>query len=339
MRETILNFPKQFKEGIERAKDIRVEGRFENIIICGMGGSALPADLLVIFFNDLRLPLYIHRSYNLPPQATKESLIVCISFSGNTKEPISALKEAQERKLKVIAITTGGELAKLAQKYNTPLVSLPPVKIQPRWAIGYLFGALVKVLSNSGIIEDSSGEIFKIAENLRPLELEDRGKILAKKLAGKIPIIYASNKFKSLARIWKIKLNENSKTMAFWNYFPELIHNEIVGYNLIAERLPTVHTQQGAKRPVCCLKNFQVIMLRDSDDHPKVLKAMDLTDVLLRKKGAGVDFVEIKGKSILEKVFNNLILADWVSYYLAEEYKIDPAPVEIVEEFKKKLKE
>ncbi|MCJ7829697.1 SIS domain-containing protein, partial [Patescibacteria group bacterium] len=140
MRETILNFPKQFKEGIERAKDIRTKGRFENIIICGMGGSALPANLLVTCLNNLKLPFYIHRNYNLPPQATKESLIMCISFSGNTKEPISAFKEAQERKFKIAVITTGGELAKLAQKYNTPLVSLPSVKVQPQWAIGYLFG-------------------------------------------------------------------------------------------------------------------------------------------------------------------------------------------------------
>ena len=327
MRETILNFPKQFKEGIEKAKEIGVEGRFENIIICGMGGSALPADLLVTYLNDLKLPFYIHRSYNLPPQATKESLIICISFSGNTKETISAFKEAQERKLKVTAITTGGELAQLAKKYNTPLVSLPPVKVQPQWAIGYFFGALAKVLSNSGgVIKDNSEEILKMAENLKPLGLETQGKSLAKKLVGKIPLIYASNKFKSLARIWKIKLNENSKIMAFWNYFPELNHNEIVGYsNLNSQRVN--------------LKNFYVIILRDSGDHPKILKAMELTAVLLKKNGVEVDFVELEEKNILEKVFNNLILSDWVSYYLAKEYKIDPAPVEIVEEFKKKLKE
>lgn len=320
MRETILDFPKQFKQSIEKAKDIRIEGRLENIIICGMGGSALPADLfLLIYLNDLKLPFYIHRSYNLPPQATKESLIICISFSGNTEETISAFKEAQERKLKVAAITTGGELGQLARKYNAPLVSLPSVKIQPRWATGYLFGSLTKVLSNSGVIKDNSEEILKIAENLKPLGLEVQGKSLAKKLVGKIPLIYASNKFKSLARIWKIKFNENSKIMAFWNYFPELNHNEIVGYSN--------------------LENFYMIVLRDSDGHPKILKAMELTVSLLKKKGIEVDFVEVEGKSILEKVFNNLILSDWVSYYLAKEYKIDPAPVEIVEEFKKKLKE
>jgi len=319
MRETILNFPEQFKEGIEKAKDIKVEGKFENIIICGMGGSALPADLLFSYLNDLKLPFYIHRSYKLPPQADKESLIICISFSGNTQETISAFKEAQEKKIKIAVIAAGGELAELAQEYNRPLVLLPSLRIQPRWAIGYLFGALAKTLSNSGLIKDRSDEILKTAENLKPLDLENKGKILAEKLIGKIPLIYASDKFKALARIWKIKLNENSKTMAFWNYFPELNHNEMVGYG-----------DNG---------NFHVILLRSSDDHPKILKAMDLIIVLLKKKGIGVDLVEIEGKSILEKLFNNLILSDWVSYYLAKEYKIDPAPVEIVEEFKKKLKE
>jgi len=327
MRETILNFPEQFKEGIEKAKDIKVEGKFENIIICGMGGSALPADLfLLIFVNDLKLPLYIHRSYNLPPQASKESLIICISFSGNTQETISALKEAQERKLKVAAITAGGELAKLAQKYNTPFVLLPSVKIQPRWAVGYLFGTLAKILSNSGVIEDSSEEILKAAENLKPLELETQGESLAKKLVGKIPLIYASDKFKALARIWKINFNENSKIMAFWNYFPELIHNEIVGYSNL-------------KPQSVNLKNFHLIILRDSNDHPKILRAMELTADLLKEKGIEVDFVELEKKNILEKVFQNLILSDWVSYYLAKEYKIDPAPVRIVEEFKRKLEE
>jgi len=325
MRETILNFPKQFKEGIERAKDVKVKGKFENIVVCGMGGSALPAELLLAYLSDLKLPLYIHRSYNLPPQAGERSLIICISFSGNTKETISAFKEAQERKLKVAAITTGGELAKSARKYNTPLVSLPSVKIQPRWAIGYLFGALVKVLSNSGVIKDSSGEILEMAEKLRPLELEAQGKSLAKKLVGKIPLIYARNKFKSLAHIWKINFNENSKIMAFWNYFPELNHNEMVGYSNL-------------KNQKSNLKNFHVIMLRDSGYHPGILKRMKLTANLLKEKGIRVDFVEIMGKSISEKLFNNLILSDWVSYYLAKEYKIDPAPVEIVEEFKRKLK-
>jgi len=319
MRKVILEFPNQFKEGIERAREIKIEGEFSNIIVCGMGGSALPANLLVTYLADLKFPLYIHRSYNLPLQANKKSLIICISYSGNTEETISAFEETRKRNLKTIVITTGGKLKELAETYNTPSVLLPG-GIQPRSAIGYLFSALAKVLSNSGVIKETSREILEAAENLNSAELEDKGKNLAKKLVGKIPLIYASNPFKALARIWKIKFNENSKIMAFWNYFPELNHNELVG----------ITNLQG---------KFHTLILRDKEDHPRILKRMTLTANLMREKEIEVDFVEIEGRTILEKIFNNLILSDWTSYYLAKEYKVDPEKVKLIEEFKRKMKE
>lgn len=319
MREVILNFPKQFKEGLKRAAEIKVEGEFEKIVISGMGGSALPANLLITYLADFKLPIFIHRSYGLPALANQKSLAIFISFSGNTEETISAFKEGRKRKLKRVIITSGGKLAKLAEAENIPLALLPQVKIQPRLAIGYLFSALLKVLANSKIIDDKSEEILAMAENLKPEILEKPGQNLAKKLINKIPLIYCSNRLKILARIWKIKFNENSKIMAFWNYFPELNHNEIEGFS--------------------AFKNFSVIILRDKADHPKILKRMELTADLFKEKGVEVDFLEIEGKNILEKIFNNLILSDWTSYYLAKEYQVDPEKVELIEELKRKLKE
>ena len=319
MRKVILEFPKQLKEGTERAKNIKIEGEFSNIIICGMGGSALPANLLITYLPDLKLPLYIHRSYNLPPQSQEKSLIICISYSGNTEETISAFEEARKRNLKTIVITTGGKLKELAKTYNIPMILLPS-GIQPRSATGYLFSASVKVLSNCGLVKEKEREILETAENLNSAELGDKGKNLAKKLVGKIPLIYTSNSFKALARIWKIKFNENSKIMAFWNYFPELNHNELVG----------ITNLQG---------KFHTLILRDKEDHPKILKRMTLTANFMQEKGIEVDFIEIEGKTILEKIFNNLILSDWTSYYLAKEYKVDPEKVKLIEEFKKRMKE
>ncbi len=138
-------------------------------------------------------------------------------------------------------------------------------------------------------------------------------------LLGKIPIIYSSQKYKTLAYIWKIKFNENSKIPAFWNYFPELNHNEMVGYT----------------NPN---KILHILILKDRDDHPKIIKRMGLTAELLKKKSVKVEFIEIAGKNIWEKILNNLILADWTSYYLAILKSADPTPVLMVEEFKKKLK-
>ncbi len=320
MRDIILDFPKQFKEGLDKAKDVTIEGEFGNIIICGMGGSALPANLLITYLPRLNLPIWIHRSYGLPPQANQKSLIICISFSGNTEETISAFKEAQKRNLKTAAITTGGKLGQLAQEGNLPLVSLPSVRIQPRWGSGYMFSSLVKILSNSGVVDDKSQEILEMAKNLKPANFESSGQNLAKKLVDKIPLIYSSSRLKALARIWKIKFNENSKIMAFWNYFPEFNHNELVG----------ITNLQG---------KFHTLILRDKEDHPKILKRMTLTANLMREKEIEVDFVEIEGRTILEKIFNNLILSDWTSYYLAKEYKVDPEKVELIEKLKREMKE
>jgi glucose/mannose-6-phosphate isomerase len=157
-----------------------------------------------------------------------------------------------------------------------------------------------------------------MAENLKRLNLENQGKNLAQKLTNKIPIIYASDKFKDIAKIWKIKFNENSKTQAFWNYFPELNHNEMVGFTNL----------QG---------NFHIIILKDKEDHPRIQKRMAIITDLLKKKGIEVATIDVLGEDLLTKIFSTLMLGDWASYYLALEYGIDPTPVEIVEDFKKKM--
>ena len=317
MRGVILNSPNQFEEALESARDIKVEGKFENIVICGLGGSALPANILACWLNGA-LPIYIHRDYNLPPQAGKKSLVICISYSGNTEETVSALNLAVKKRLKIAAITTNGKIEKICKKYKIPLAKIPS-GIQPRSATGYLFSSLAKILMNSGIVKETK-EISETAQKLRSLDCEKEGKDLARKLSGKIPIIYASNKMKCLARIWKIKFNENSKNPAFYNYFPELNHNEMVGFSR-----PEKNSE------------FHIIILRDKEDHPRNLKRMKLFSNLMKEKGIGAEFIDIKKGTCLFKIFSSLLLGDWVTYYLALENKVDPTPVKIVEKFKKKL--
>ena len=148
---------------------------------------------------------------------------------------------------------------------------------------------------------------------------------MARKLKNRIPIIYASYQNRELARIWKIKFNENSKVPAFANYFPELNHNEMVGFERISSFQPPIF------RPY-------VLILRDLADHPRIQKRMKLTADILRKKKVAVDFIEINGKDNLSKVFSTLLLSDWASYYLALNYKVDPSPVKTVEDFKQRMK-
>lgn len=328
MRQVILDFPKQFKVGVEAAKNIKTSANrslFSNIIICGMGGSALPGDVFVMINNHLlltKLPVFIHQNYGLHPMTNKNSFVVCISYSGNTEETISAFKEARKKKLSIAAIASGGKLIELAKKNNVPFAQIAAGN-QPRCALGYQFSALIKILSNFKLIKNLDKELFALEKNLAPHKLEKTGLSLAKKLKGKIPLVYSSEDNKCLARIWKIKFNENSKIPSFYNSLPELNHNEMTGMG------------------DCEIKEwrelFQVIFLSDKTDHPRIIKRMNILSEIFQKRNIKTNFVQIEGKNILDKIFNNNLIADWTSYYLAVSRNIDPTPVKLVEEFKKKM--
>lgn len=323
MREIILRFPKQFRVGFEVAKDIKIKKVFDGLIICGVGGSALPGAILKILAKDLKInfPFYFHKNYGIPYWANKKFLIVCLSYSGNTEETLSSFEEACRKKLPLVVITSGGKLAEKAKKNKIPLSKIP-TGFQPRMALGFQFSALIKILSNCRLIKTDVKKILSLEKGLKPHQFENQGKKLALKLKNKIPLIYSSFNLKDLARIWKIKFNENSKIPSFFNHFPELNHNELVGFS--SKKIN--------------FKNFHLLILKDDSDHPRIAKRMELTAEFMKTKGMGIDIVKIKGKNILFKVFSSILLSDWTSYYLAKNYKVDPVRVEIIEKFKKRLK-
>lgn len=323
MRRVLKEFSRQFLLALEFAKDIKVEERFDNIIVCGMGGSAWPADLVDTYLMDLKIPLYVCRDYNLPKETTKKSLIFSSSYSGDTEETISTYREARKRKLTIVGFSKGGLLEKLCRRDKVPFVKYPDdgPDFQPRYATGYAFTSFVKVIANSGLASDRSKEIQATAKFLEELNFENKGKDLAKKLAGKIPLIYSSDQFKIIPYIWKIKFNETSKLMAFNNYFPEMNHNDMTGF--------TLNRKQG---------NFFAFFLADKDDHPKIKKRMEITSKLLASKGVQVFFVASQGKNRLERMFSLINLGDWITYYMALKKYIDPTEVKMQAEFKKKLK-
>lgn len=327
MYNVIINFPKQFRIGITAARNISLKPEVlpfppENIIICGMGGSALPGDILVTLRP---LDIFMHKSYGLPPQAGNESLIICISYSGNTEETLSAFSEALNRKLPMVAISTGGKLEKLSKKYDVPLVKIPSPLIPPRLALGEMFAALVQILVNHNILgPEICEELLKVGADLKSEKFENQGKKLAKRIFQKIPIIYTPKQFREIGLIWKNSLNETAKILAIANYFPELNHNETVGFWKINEM------QVGNEK-------ISVLILRDPKEHPRILKQMAITKEIIEKEGVQVEFIEILGKNMLEKIFSTVILGFWTSYWLALEYKIDPTPIKAIEELKRKL--
>jgi glucose/mannose-6-phosphate isomerase len=327
-RQVILDFPKQFAVGLEAARKIRVRGNFKSLVVSGMGGSSLPANILRIYLNELYLnkpkknksfQIYQNRYYSLAHEAYDNALNIFSSYSGGTEETISSLREAIKNKLPSVGIATGGKLAEICKKNNIPCVILP-AGIEPRCATGYFFSAMFQILVNAKMINDDTKKISQLARklNLETLKLEKTGKNIAKKLVGKTPIVYSNAKYKSLAMIWKIKLNENAKTPAFWNFYPELNHNEMIGFTLPQAK-------------------FHILSLVDEKDHPQNIKRARITGQLLKKKGIDTTLIDMDNNNVFNTIFSTLILGDWISYYLALEYGQDPTPVDMVENLKKLL--
>ena len=324
LREVILTFPEQFAKGFALAENIQLNKDFSYVTASGMGGSSLPIDIIQAYLDETpeallkKLFIFQNRTYKLPKEADKQSLNLFISYSGNTEETLSALSEAIEKGLPAIGLATGGKLVEICQKNNLPYVLIPS-GLQPRYATGYFFGALLSILHRSGFIKDLKSIILSEAEKLKslPAKLEEQGEEIGKSLKGKTPVIYASDRFRALAMILKIKLNENAKTPAFWNYFPELNHNEMVGFSL-----PQA--------------DFKILMLKD-EGHPQIKKRMDITAELFKEKGIDTIFIEIERASYFQSLFGGLILGDWISYYLSLAYDQDPTPVKMVEDLKKRL--
>ncbi|MFH1563762.1 MAG: bifunctional phosphoglucose/phosphomannose isomerase [Nitrospirota bacterium] len=326
MYQVLKKFPEQLTKAIEFAKDVKNTGPINKIVIAGMGGSALPGDILKIYLSDTTtrqasFPVELSREYSLTTTVDQNTLVFVSSFSGNTEETIASLDEALEKKAKIVIVTAGGKLEELSKKYNIPMVKIikESPTFQPRAATGYFFGIFVSVLANSGIIKDRSNELIELRNFLAKINFEDNAIELAQKLVDHIPIIYTTTKYEScVARIIKIKFNENSKVQAFFNVFPELNHNEMVGWTNIKGK-------------------YHFLIIEDVEDDERNKKRMQIFKEILREKNLDFTSLTMQGNTILEKIFSTLYLFDFVSYYLALAYKVDPTPVDIVEGFKQAL--
>lgn len=322
MYQIIKDFPFQFDKGIRFAEGVRAKQPVKQAIISGMGGSAFPGDIVRAYLEDaLMVPVAVSRDYSLPNRIGPDTLVICSSFSGNTEETISSMYDALDREAQVVVITTGGRLESLCEQFDLPVVRLGKEvpNMQPRASSGYIFAACLSVMANSGLISDRSRELMELGQYLSWLELEQRAMDMAERLADHIPVIYSSAYYGDiLARIIKIKFNENSKTQAFYNVFPELNHNEMVGFTHVRAR-------------------YHFILLRDKADQPRVRRRMDVFGELFQERGLPVMQVNLEGDSFLKRVFGTIYLFDWVSYYLALRYGVDPAPVDMVEDFKKAM--
>ena len=313
MLQVIKDFPKQCREALGLPKGISASGEINNIVIAGMGGSAMGGDLLKIYLSNTNIPVYVNRDYKVPNFVDENSLVFAVSYSGNTEETLSALNAAKEKKAQIIGITSGGKLAEECEK----VVNIPS-GLQPRAALGYLFFPMLGILHNTNIIRVKNDELNEMMGILKQTnKFNEQGEELSKKLKEKIPIIYASEALGAIAFRWKTQINENAKMPAFYNVFSEMNHNEIAGYKSMDHK-------------------FSVVMILDKNDNDRVKKRMNICKEIMEEY-VEVEEVETQGESLLARMFSAIYLGDYVSYYMALWNRVDPSPVDIIEGMKKKL--
>lgn len=306
-----------------------IDYKFDNIIINGMGGSALPAELLSETFAQYTLdnsiyPVYIHRDYGKSRYINDSSIVFAISYSGNTEETLAAYDNAFADGKVVIAMAAGGALIDKASELNQPYIVIPNPSpdFQPRYATLYILKAIIEVLIQFGILSAEAREkVVNLLSQVKPADFESQGQVLAELIKGKTPVIYATCDYKLSAHLWKIKINENAKTPCFWNYVPELNHNEMVGF-----------TNPQA--------NFQFILLQNEVETSRNIKRFEKLQQLFESRGLAVSKILVPdfGNKLANLVAMTLI-GDWTAYYLALAYGIDPTPVDMVEEFKLLMKD
>jgi glucose/mannose-6-phosphate isomerase len=321
MKDSILDFAKQFSYKPEVQNKENIKENYNNYILAGMGGSHLAAGILHAHTPGINL--YIHRDYGIPSYSeefNKESLFIASSYSGNTEEVLDLADEAYSKGYDILVITTGGKLLEFAKENNLAFIQLPDDGIQPRLAIGYSTMALTSIVAPNLV-----SELNSLEGTISPESINSDGIELAGLLKNKIPVIFSSNKNRSIAYNWKIKMNETGKIPSFYNVFPELNHNEMQGYDFV-----DVNQELS--------KNFHFIFIKDKNEHPRVLKRMEVLEGQFQEKGFSVNTILLTGESRFEQIFQSLILADWTALGLSEIYETEPEQVPLIEEFKKRIK-
>jgi glucose/mannose-6-phosphate isomerase len=333
MRAQLHDLPKQCMEAWKKALAFELPEDYsdvDKIVVLGMGGSAIGGDLVGnLYQSKLKVTFTVNRDYKLPAFVDSSTLVIASSYSGNTEETISAFNDAIKTGCKKLVMSTNGKLKVMAEKIGVPVFHIDHVS-QPRAALGYSFMPLIAFLYTLGFL-DEKPDVDEMVRTLNRLlrEMEENipcraneAKQIAAGMYGKIPVIYGAGILSEVAHRWKTQLNENSKSTAYYEVLPELNHNSVVGYQFPAEPI----------------SNLCVVFLRCPLLHPRTLLRYKVTSELLEQNAIQYQIVDSTGEDELSQIMGLIFLGDWVSYYLAMLYEIDPSPVKSIDYLKKKMK-
>jgi len=335
MYQSIWEFSDNILDAIELGEKINLINDYKTInkiIVAGMGGSAIGGDVAYALVNDeLKIPFFVLRGYDIPSWVDSSTLIICSSYSGNTEETICILEKAKSRGSQVCSITTGGKIQTLCSEYDYDTVIIPS-GLQPRAALAFSFIPILYILyklkiissnikswliSSSKLIRDNR-EKYVIKDNNNPVWA------LANKIYDKIPIIYAdSERLNTIAVRLKGQICENSKMLAYHNIFPEMNHNEIVGWENNSEYF----------------SNYFVIWLDDKKMNDRNKARQKIIIEMLNESEVNQDIIEVVGDSFKERFLLLIHYGDWLSYWCAILHKTDPSPVKNINILKNKLSE
>ena len=336
MLDVISKSPEQIKETIEIVSHTNIPNflKIDNILISGMGASAISGDIVQHLFRDkLDTPIFVNREYDLPKWANKDTLIISQSYSGNTEETLSAFKQAHQKRCKIIGITSGGKLQEYCEKREIPIIKIPS-GFQPRAVTTYILFSSLLAFKKIGLLDDNiDSEIQEAIQTTADLrkninksvpEKDNISKQIAKNIFSTIPQVYGWGIYSPIATRWCTQFNENSKVIARYDVVSECNHNDIVGWSMNPE----------------VSKNFSCILFRDEENESIYMsKRLDFMRHLLEGSASKVIEVKPQGKKRLAKMMYTMVLGDFVSCYLAILRNIDPTPVDAIIELKKALDE
>ncbi len=330
MFESIWSFSENIKDALKIGDSIELKNKYDNIqniVIAGMGGSAIGGDVVSVLEGlNISIPYAVCRDYSIPKWVNKNSLVICSSYSGNTEETLSAFYQSLDRDANICGITTGGTLLEKLKEYKKDHITIPS-GLQPRAALAYSFIPIIKLLEKLSIFKsdinlwirsavktlEKNRDIFSLEGDVNPVHR------LAYRIYKKIPIIYSDN---STMRINAIRLkgqiNENSKMLAYCNEIPELNHNEIVGWQNNSE----------------IFKDLCVIWLEDSHDNKRNKIRKQITESILNDIEIEQHSIQMDGDTFQERFLNMIHYGDWLSYWCAIFHKTDPSPVDKIVKLK-----
>jgi len=334
MLDLILHFADQVEHAAEIGRQAALpqpRTAIQHVLVAGMGGSAIGGNILQrLLAASGTVPASVVRDYRLPAWASRNTLVVISSFSGNTEETVSAYESALSAGCPCVVCSSDGKVLEMARKNGHPFIQIPGGR-PPRTALGYLLLPLLVNFVKWGWVKNSFVDVEELvtllqqiaAEN-HPLEKDDSPAArIVQLVMNRVPIVYASAELEAVAMRWKGQFCENSKVLAFHNIFPEMNHNEIVGWQRAAA--------MGLN------DKLAVLFLKDRNDHPRVLKRMEIVRELIHQSKTPVLDVESRGETLLARMFSLIYLADFVSFNLAIHYGEDPTEIKNIDYLKSVL--